>query len=107
MNWRRGGSVAGWGATMAKHLEMAIGALNGTIGDYLRRTGNGLETPMELVHEGRPLALDRDAIAAAHPGATSRAVVLVHGLMSTEHVFELPGGETYGTLLARDLGFTP
>src|SRR5262249_34877085 len=39
--------------------------------------------------------------------ATARAVVLVHGLMSTEHVFELEGGETYGTLLARDLGYTP
>ena len=96
----------GW-PRMAKHLEMLIGALNGTVGDYLKRTGNGLATPMELVHAGSPLAVTRDAIAAVHPAATPRAVVLVHGLMSTEHVFELPDGETYATLLARDLGFTP
>src|SRR5512143_3561866 len=92
---------------MAKHLEMLIGALNGTVGDYLHRTGNGLATPMEIIVRGRPLALSRQALAAAYPAATPRAVVLVHGLMSTEHVFELPDGETYGTLLARDLGYTP
>lgn len=92
---------------MAKHLEMAIGALNGAVGDYLKRTDNGLATEMDLVHQGAPLAITPEAIAAAHPAATPRAVVLVHGLMSTEHVFELPGGETYASLLARDLDFTP
>lgn len=102
---------------MPKHLEMLIGALNGTVGDYLHRTGNGLATTMDLVHDERPLPLTRAAIAAAHPAATPRAVLLVHGLMSTEHVFQLPvdvGGtppkpprETYATLLARDLGYTP
>ncbi|APR86803.1 hypothetical protein A7982_12152 [Minicystis rosea] len=92
---------------MAKHLEMAIGALNGLVGDYLDRQRNGLATPMSLVHDDRPLLLTRAAIAAAYPAATSRAVVLVHGLMSTEHVFQLEGGETYASMLARDLGYTP
>jgi triacylglycerol lipase len=94
---------------MRSNLEVLIGVLNGTVGDYLKRTGNGLATPMELIHEGRALPTTRDAIAAAHAarGATSRAVVLVHGLMSTEDVFFLPDGETYASLLARDLGYTP
>ncbi|MFT3764923.1 MAG: alpha/beta hydrolase [Minicystis sp.] len=92
---------------MAKHLEMAIGALNGLVGDYLKRTDNGLATAMDLVHGERVLPATREAIAAAHPAASPRAVVLVHGLMSTEHVFHLESGETYATLLARDLGYTP
>jgi triacylglycerol lipase len=92
---------------MRSNLEVLIGVLNGTVGDYLKRTGNGLATPMDLIHEGRPLPATLEAIAAAHPAATSRAVVLVHGLMSTEDVFFLPDGETYASLLARDLGYTP
>ena len=31
---------------MGKKLELALGILNGTIGDYLAQTGNGLATPM-------------------------------------------------------------
>lgn len=114
---------------MRYDLELAIGVLNGTIGDYLKRTGNGLATPMQLVHRElvhrepapgasaepsqppsvrwRPLALDRAAIAAAHPHASARAVVMVHGLMSSESVWELEDGETYASLLARDLGHSP
>jgi pimeloyl-ACP methyl ester carboxylesterase len=92
---------------MPKHLEMLIGALNGTVGDYLKRTGNGLATPMELVHADRPLPAEREALLAAHPAPTGRLVVLVHGLMSTEHVFQHEDGETYASMLARDLGYTP
>jgi triacylglycerol lipase len=92
---------------MRYDLELAIGVLNGAVGDYLKRTRNGLATPMTLVHEGRPLALSREAIAAAHPTAGPRAAVLVHGLMSTEGVWEMADGSTYGSLLARDLGTVP
>ena len=62
---------------------------------------------MQLVHCGQGLPTTREALAAAHPGATPCVAVLVHGLMSTEDVFRMPDGETYGTLLARDLGYTP
>lgn len=84
---------------------MAIGALNGVVGDYLERTGNGLATPMHVVRDGAPLALTREVLAALHPEPPRRIAVLVHGLMSTEDVFRMPDGETYGSLLARDLGF--
>ena len=93
---------------MGKKLELAIGVLNGAIGDYLARTGNGLAIPMTLVRGGEPLALERAALARAYPGATPRVVVLVHGVMCTETIFDFPveGGD-YGAFLARDLGYTP
>jgi len=92
---------------MGDNLEQAIGALNGAIGDYLQRTGNGLATSMGFVHDGRALALEPAAIAAAYPEAGPRLVVLVHGLMSTEIVWRMADGQDYGSLLARDLGLTP
>ena len=92
---------------MGTKLELAIGALNGLIGDHLDRSRNGLATRMTLVHAGRPLAATSEALADAYPAATPRAVLLVHGLMCTEEIFRLPDGEDYGTLLARDLGWTP
>ncbi|MBX3189959.1 MAG: alpha/beta hydrolase [Labilithrix sp.] len=92
---------------MGKKLELAIAVLNGAVGDHLARTGNGLATEMTLVRGGEGLALERDALAAALPSATSRVVVLVHGLMCTEDVWTHEGGADFGTLLARDLGFSP
>jgi triacylglycerol lipase len=92
---------------MRYDLDLAIGVLNGTIGDYLKRTGNGLATSMGLVHEGRALSLDRASLAAAHPQASPRVAVLVHGLMSTESVWEMVDGSTYGSRLGQDLGITP
>ena len=92
---------------MGDNLEQVIGVLNGALGDYLKRTGNGLATSMELIHDGRSLPVDRAAISAARPAATPRLVVLVHGLMSTEIVWRMPDGQDYGSLLARDLGYTP
>ncbi|UQA57793.1 esterase/lipase family protein [Polyangium aurulentum] len=92
---------------MRSNLERVIGVLNGAVGDYLQRTGNGLATPMQLVLGGKPVELSRGALAAAYPKATGRVAVLVHGLMCVESVWNMPGGETYGSLLARDLGYTP
>ncbi len=92
---------------MGRKLESALAVLNGLVGDHLARTGNGLETPMAFVSRHEPIRMDRASISAAYPGATSRVVVLVHGLMNTEWCWELPDGSDYGSLLARDAGFTP
>ncbi len=91
---------------MRVDLELFIGVLNGTVGDYLKRTGNGLATPMELFLGDRPLRLDGEETEVIRE-ASPRVAVLVHGLMSTEGVWEIDGGETYGSLLAKDLGVTP
>ena len=74
---------------MGSRLEFALGVLNGTVGDYLARTGNGLATPMSLIHDGEPLPLDRAAIARAYPDANGRMVILIHGVMCTEDIFRV------------------
>lgn len=88
---------------MGDTLEQLVGVLNGAVGDYLKRTRNGLATSMAFVQAGRVLG----ATECFGASPTSRVAVLVHGLMSTEVVWRMPDGEDYGSLLARDLGYTP
>lgn len=90
--------------------DAALGFLNGAIGDHLAERGNGLDMGMVLRHGDRVLTPDTLRI----DGATRRLVVLVHGLSTTEWSWCLDadaiwGDPTtnYGSLLARDLGFTP
>lgn len=90
---------------MGTKLELAIGVLNGLVGDHLAKTGNGLATELAFVHEGRPLSLAR--LAELHPAPTPRVVVLLHGLMCTEDIWKFPDGRDYGALLASEFGFTP
>jgi triacylglycerol lipase len=94
---------------MGKKFEASLAVLNGAIGDYLVRTGNGLATAMGLVSrigDPAPLTLERAALSRALPAASPRVALLVHGLMSTESIWTLPDGTDYGALLARDLGYT-
>jgi triacylglycerol lipase len=95
---------------MGKKLELAIGFLNGAIGDYLARTGNGLAISLSLAHAGAPVAADRATLARLNPDtvASGRVVVLVHGLMCNESIFDFADGSgDYGSFLARDLGLAP
>src|SRR5678815_4765056 len=80
---------------MGKQLDATLAILNGAVGDYLARTKNGLATEMSFIDRGHTLAKG------------PRIVVLVHGLMCTETVWDLESGGDYGVFLARDLGFTP
>jgi pimeloyl-ACP methyl ester carboxylesterase len=90
-------------------VEFAIGVLNGVVGDYLHQQNNGLATPMELIHDGRPLRLDRESLQRAYPHSRGRLALWVHGLAVTEDVWSFPAERavTYGSLLERDQGFTP
>lgn len=90
-------------------VEFAIGVLNGVVGDYLHRQDNGLATPMELIHEGRPLRLERESLQRAYPHSRGRLALWVHGLAVTEAVWSFPAepAVTYGSLLERDQGLTP
>jgi pimeloyl-ACP methyl ester carboxylesterase len=93
---------------------LALGALNGLIGDRLEAERSDLSIPTELRHRGRPVPVERSALARAYPDATSRLLVFVHGLCETEGAWWL-GAErrwgdpdsTYGSRLGRDLGLTP
>ncbi len=95
-------------------LDLAIGALNGVVGDRLEERRNGLRMRMEFHHAGRPLPLEPRAIGRAYPGATPKLAIFVHGLGGNDAVWRFYAEEhygdrhtTYGSLLARDLGYTP
>lgn len=95
---------------MGKALELSIAILNGAVGDYLARTGNGLATPMSVIAAGRPIALTTETLAEAFPSESetkAKLVVLVHGLMCSEDIWDFPDGSTYGTRLGDDLGLVP
>jgi triacylglycerol lipase len=93
-------------------VELAIAVLNGAIGDYLKRTDNGLATEMMLLQraraEGLPSPVETTTAALSRDVASPspHVVVSVHGLMSTESVWEMGDGTTYGLLLERDFGVT-
>lgn len=91
---------------MGKGIETTLAVLNGLVGNYLARTGNGLATEMSLYHAERPLAIERAALRTAFPHASSRLAVFVHGLMNTESIWRLPDGTDYGSMLERDLGWS-
>lgn len=84
---------------MGRKTDVALAILNGALGDYLARTGNGLATRMCFTQGGRAAAKVR--------GSGPRLVVLVHGLMTTESIWTMEDGADYGSLLAGDLGLAP
>ncbi len=95
-------------------MGLALAALNGFAGDRLLRDDNPLAASMTLRHAGRPLTIERAAMAAAYPDASPRAVVFVHGLAGNESLWRLHAERhygdrttTYGSRLHADLGYTP
>jgi pimeloyl-ACP methyl ester carboxylesterase len=95
--------------------SMALGALNGAIGDVLEKRGSELALSMAIRRGGADLVIDPPDLARAFPDATSRLVVFVHGLCETDDAWRLlpvkRRGEapppSYGTRLREDLGYTP
>lgn len=88
----------------------AWGALDGVIGDQLAHQGSSLALPLTFrTAAGEELPLDPEGLRDRLPDAGDRLCVFVHGLMSSERVWAIPGrpGVTYGDLLARDHGVTP
>jgi len=84
-------------------------AVNGLIGDRLVEERPHLAIPMGVRLRGRDVPLERDALAAAFPDATGRAVVFLHGLCETEGYWDKgreEHGTTYGEMLAGE-GWTP
>jgi pimeloyl-ACP methyl ester carboxylesterase len=93
---------------------LAIAALNGFAGERLAQAGNPLASDMTLRHAGRVVPIERDALRASFPRASSRVAVFVHGLAVNEMSWRLYATRhyddpdtTYGSRLERDLGYTP
>lgn len=94
-------------------LERTLAILNGAVGDYLDRRGNGLATPFGAVlpsQAGRPIPATTEGFAEAFPAASSRVVVLLHGLMCTELDWQYVVDDQptdYGASFAKDFAATP
>lgn len=86
--------------------EAVLAALNGVLGDYLVASGNPLAISMRLRKDGRPLALDRQALGEDFPHPESKLLILVHGLCMNDLQWHRKGHD-HGALLARDLGYSP
>jgi pimeloyl-ACP methyl ester carboxylesterase len=109
------GHLGGWAAAAARRGRsdaladsraggFVLSSLGGFVGDRLEERGDPLTQVMGLRHDGRTLA------PGAHPHATGRLVVFVHGLSETERAWWfVPRGEAaapaYGERLA-ELGWT-
>jgi len=100
--------AAGGGApelSRSPHGSLLIAAVTGLRGDALEEEGSPLAQPMAVRVAGEPVPPEPEAIAEAFPDASPRIVVFLHGLMETE--FSWGTGETYGTRLKEELGYTP
>lgn len=90
--------------------DALLGGVNGVVGDHLARSRNGLDLGLSLRLGDDPVAKE----AALRGGVSGRVAVFVHGLATTEWSWSYNAerwlGDPdvhFGTLLARDLGFTP
>lgn len=85
--------------------EAVLAALNGLVGDHLAASDNPLQITMQLRTGGKPLALQREALAGAFPEARGKLLVLVHGLCCSDLQWRR-NHHDHGALLARELGYT-
>lgn len=85
--------------------EALVAALNGVLGDHLAASQNPLAIAMRLRKDGRPLTLERQALAQDFPRPRAKLVVLVHGLCMNDLQWRRDGHD-HGASLARDLRCT-
>ena len=90
--------------------EAVLAAINGVLGDQLVATANPLTINMSLRHEGKPLMLEKAALALRLPQATGKLLVVLHGLCMNDLQWT-SGSDSqaynHADLLAKALGYTP
>lgn len=94
-------------------VDVAQGALNAALGDFLSARGNALATELGFMQDGARLELTREGLERALPEPNDRLCIFVHGLGCTEHTWWLGAREyhgdpavSFGTLLRRDHGYS-
>ncbi|MCP2339094.1 esterase/lipase family protein [Actinomadura rupiterrae] len=94
--------------------RVAQAILNAWCGDELDRSGSPLALVMTIRADGEAVPLEPDAMAEAHPDATGRVAVFLHGLSETEGAWSYKSsahygrpGVTFGRRLRDDLFYTP
>lgn len=90
--------------TSSPEREAVLAILNGVLGDYLEDSGNPMAIRMCLRRGGRPLSLEKAALAAAIPDAGGKLLVLAHGLCMNDLQW---GERDRPESFARELGYTP
>ncbi len=85
--------------------EAVLAALNGVLGDYLAATNNPLAISMQLRRGGTALELNRAALTQAIPQATTRILLMVHGLCMNDLQWKRDGHD-HGAALAAEFGYT-
>ena len=90
--------------------EAVLSAINGVLGDQLLATANPLTISMSLRHEGKPLLLEKVALAQRLPKATGKLLVVLHGLCMND--LQWTSGDNnqaynHADVLAKALGYTP
>lgn len=107
---RRGLGAGGWAAQAlapraarrgdtalrGARAELALGVLNGVSGDRLAREGSTLALDMSLRLDGEDVALTPQGLAAAYGRDHDRLVVLLHGLVETEHAWRFRSRQRWG-----------
>jgi len=86
--------------------EAVISSINGVLGDQLLATANPLTITMRLRHEGKPLILEKTALAQRLPQATGKLLVVLHGLCMNDLQWT-SNGYNHADVLAKALGYTP
>ncbi|MBX3129071.1 MAG: alpha/beta fold hydrolase [Polyangiaceae bacterium] len=94
--------------------DAALALVNAAVGDHLHARGNGLDLGMRFRVGDHYVAPEPEPLRRALPSATPKLAVFVHGLGTTEWSWCLESeayhgdpSTSFGTLLARDLDFTP
>ncbi len=88
--------------------KLSVSILNGVFGDELEKREIHLATKMNFYINEEPLDVTVESIQKEYPQLTSKVCILVHGLVSDEIMWNFSGShENYGTLLQKDLQFTP
>lgn len=113
----RAAAAIGLLTSLTGRRDDAIAIVNGLFGDALHARGSRFAIPMTVRSGDTVLPLDRDrlanVLATSDVSVEPRICILVHGLMSTESIWRLPGHgpsgppTTYGTRLAGDHAVTP
>jgi hypothetical protein len=94
--------------------RFTLGALNGAFGDRLAVEHRALATRLSLRAHRGPRRTDPAQLSADLLAPTGKVVVFVHGLCEQDDSWWFKAEQhwgsphvTYGSLLARDLGWTP
>ena len=94
------------GGKSSVEREAVLAALNGVLGDHLHASANPLAIAMQFRRNGQAMELTRKALKTALPEATSKILVLIHGLCMNDRQW-LRHGHDHGAALAADDRFTP